>query len=68
MRRGVVEITNAGSTRWIKFFYKKHPHKICPNNYILNHTKGACKAASDYLVKAHAKLHYFGELKKGEMK
>ncbi|KAI3838836.1 hypothetical protein MKX03_002612, partial [Papaver bracteatum] len=28
----------------------------------------ACKAAVDYLTKAHAKPHYFGDHKKGERK
>ncbi|XP_026440651.1 uncharacterized protein LOC113339624 [Papaver somniferum] len=44
------------------------PHKICPKCYIINHTKGACKAAADYLVKTHAKPHFFGEVRKGKGK
>ncbi|XP_026410606.1 uncharacterized protein LOC113305823 [Papaver somniferum] len=68
LRRGVMAKTNAGSTRWINFFYEKQPHKICPNCYILNHNKDVCKAAADYLTKAHAKPHYFGELNIGATK
>ncbi|XP_026416606.1 uncharacterized protein LOC113312051 [Papaver somniferum] len=68
LRKGVMSKTNAGSTRWIKLFYEKQPHKICPSCYILNHTKEACKAVVDYLAKAHDKPHYFGELKIGARK
>lgn len=30
LRRGVLSITVAGSTRWVCYFYEKQPHKICP--------------------------------------
>lgn len=59
LRRGVMALTNSGCTRWIKFFYEKQTHKICTDCYLLQHVQGVCKAAAEFLDKAHKKPHFF---------
>ncbi|XP_026420215.1 uncharacterized protein LOC113316211 [Papaver somniferum] len=63
LRRGVLVMTEAGCTRWIRFFYEKQPNKVCNDCFILNHKKGVCKAAAEYLDALHKKAHYFGTKK-----
>lgn len=60
LRRGVLAKTNASFTRWIKFFYQRKPHNLCPKCFIIKHTKGACSAATEYLVKAHNNPYFLG--------
>ncbi|XP_026450427.1 uncharacterized protein LOC113350496 [Papaver somniferum] len=61
LRRGVKTITNAGITRWIKFFYERRPSGICTECYVIKHYRGACRDASIFLAKAHEKPYFFGK-------
>ncbi|KAI3933709.1 hypothetical protein MKW92_052575, partial [Papaver armeniacum] len=60
LRRGVLAITAAGVTKWVRFYYEKQPKKLCKECFIINHCKGVCEAAADYVKAIHAKPYPFG--------
>ncbi|XP_026459304.1 uncharacterized protein LOC113359963 [Papaver somniferum] len=62
MRRGVKCSTNAGVTKWQQYFFERQPKGICTEYYIINHSKEACKAAANFLKKAHEKPYFFGKM------
>ncbi|KAI3853850.1 hypothetical protein MKX03_001178, partial [Papaver bracteatum] len=60
LRRGVLAITAAGVTKWVKFYYEKQPHKLCKECFMINHCKDACKDATIYVKEIHDKPLPFG--------
>ncbi|XP_026406569.1 uncharacterized protein LOC113301953 [Papaver somniferum] len=60
LRRGVLVITAAGSTKWVRFFYEKQPSKIFRECFMINHCNGVCKDVADYIKAAHEKSLPFG--------
>ncbi|KAI3913805.1 hypothetical protein MKW92_018085, partial [Papaver armeniacum] len=63
LRRGILAVNSAGNTKWIRFYYEKQPHKICPKCFVLKHSNKACDAAAKFLELAHQKPHFFGNTK-----
>lgn len=57
LRRGTLAIIVVGITRWVRYFYEKQPHKVCPNFYVINLSS---KKMFSLVEAAHKNPHNFG--------
>lgn len=55
LRRGVLAITVAKTTRCIRYFYEKQPHKIYRDCFILEHSKIKCEDMASHMEALHKK-------------